>query len=149
MADPAAAAKIKREKEKAGMRRKQIMYMCAIGAAAVMGLTACGGAQEAGQTPATDTGADGQTETEGQQEAGSGAEGASGEETADKENKDTDAGAQEAPADLDFTVDLEGIATAKLNAGVSVHDPSIVKADGKYYIFGSHMSTAVSEDLSS
>lgn len=50
MAGPAAAAKIKREKEKAGMRRKQIMYMCAIGAAAVMGLTACGGTQETGQT---------------------------------------------------------------------------------------------------
>ena len=132
------------------MRRKQIMYMCAIGAAAVMGLTACGGAQDAGQTPAeTVTRADGQTETDGQQEAGSGAEGASGEAATDEENKDTDAGAQEAPADLDFTVDLEGITTAKLSAGVSVHDPSIFKADGKYYIFGSHMSTAVSEDLSS
>ena len=33
--------------------------------------------------------------------------------------------------------------------GVSVHDPSIVKADGKYYIFGSHMEAAVSEDLQS
>lgn len=132
------------------MRRKQIMYMCAIGAAAVMGLTACGGAQDAGQTPAeTVTRADGQTETDGQQEAGSGAEGASGEAATDEENKDTDDGAQEAPADLDFTVDLEGITTAKLSAGVSVHDPSIFKADGKYYIFGSHMSTAVSEDLSS
>ena len=32
---------------------------------------------------------------------------------------------------------------------VSVHDPSIVKTDGKYYIFGSHMSVAVSEDLQS
>ncbi|WP_235828898.1 glycoside hydrolase family 43 protein [Anaerosacchariphilus polymeriproducens] len=32
---------------------------------------------------------------------------------------------------------------------VSVHDPSIVKADGKYYIFGSHMSFASSENLSS
>lgn len=51
------------------------------------------------------------------------------------------------PADLDFTVNLDGIKTAKIAAGVSVHDPSIYKADGKYYIFGSHMSTAVSEDL--
>lgn len=33
--------------------------------------------------------------------------------------------------------------------GVSVHDPSVVKSDGKYYIFGSHMEAAVSEDLKS
>ena len=32
-------------------------------------------------------------------------------------------------------------------AGVSVHDPSIVKTDGKYYIFGTHMSAARSENL--
>jgi len=30
---------------------------------------------------------------------------------------------------------------------VSVHDPSIVKANGKYYIFGSHMAYAKSDDL--
>lgn len=30
---------------------------------------------------------------------------------------------------------------------VSVHDPSIVKADGKYYIFGSHRAWAESPDL--
>lgn len=30
---------------------------------------------------------------------------------------------------------------------VSVHDPSIVKAGGRYYIFGSHMAYARSEDL--
>lgn len=51
------------------------------------------------------------------------------------------------PENLDFTVNLDDIAKAKIDAGVSVHDPSIIKADGKYYIFGSHMSTAVSEDL--
>lgn len=33
--------------------------------------------------------------------------------------------------------------------GVSVHDPAVVKEDGKYYIFGSHMAAAVSEDLRS
>ncbi len=53
----------------------------------------------------------------------------------------------ELPANLDFTVNYAGIKTAKIAAGVSVHDPSVYKADGKYYIFGSHMSTAVSEDL--
>lgn len=31
--------------------------------------------------------------------------------------------------------------------GVSVHDPSIVEADGSYYIFGSHMAAAKSENL--
>lgn len=30
---------------------------------------------------------------------------------------------------------------------VSVHDPSIVKADGKYYVFGSHIAVGKSEDL--
>lgn len=33
--------------------------------------------------------------------------------------------------------------------GVSVHDPSIVENDGKYYIFGSHMEAAQSDDLQS
>lgn len=31
--------------------------------------------------------------------------------------------------------------------GVSVHDPSILKADGEYYIFGSHMAAAKSTNL--
>ena len=48
----------------------------------------------------------------------------------------------------------EGKALKEISVGnqamdVSVHDPSIVKTDGKYYIFGSHMSVAVSEDLQS
>ncbi|MFV0343379.1 MAG: glycoside hydrolase family 43 protein [Anaerocolumna sp.] len=30
---------------------------------------------------------------------------------------------------------------------VSVHDPSVIKADGSYYIFGSHMAWAKSDDL--
>ena len=30
---------------------------------------------------------------------------------------------------------------------VSVHDPSIVKANGKYYVFGSHVAAAKSDDL--
>ena len=48
----------------------------------------------------------------------------------------------------------KGKAVEELNVGnqvmgVSVHDPSIVKDNGKYYIFGSHMEAAVSEDLQS
>lgn len=34
-------------------------------------------------------------------------------------------------------------------ARVSVHDPSVVKASGSYYIFGSHMANAVTSDLTS
>lgn len=50
--------------------------------------------------------------------------------------------------DSDFSVSYEGIATNVIDAGVSVHDPSIMKAeDGRYYIFGSHMSGAVTDDL--
>ena len=37
--------------------------------------------------------------------------------------------------------------TGTLPARVAVHDPSIIAADGKYYIFGTHMTAAVSEDL--
>ncbi|KAG4104701.1 Arabinanase/levansucrase/invertase [Neocallimastix lanati (nom. inval.)] len=37
--------------------------------------------------------------------------------------------------------------TSNYSAGVSVHDPSIVKNGNKYYIFGSHMDTAFSTDL--
>ncbi len=48
----------------------------------------------------------------------------------------------------DFTVAYDGIATGDVSApGVAVHDPSILKADGRYYIFGSHMTTGVSDDL--
>ncbi len=106
------------------MRRKKEVIACAVGAAMVMGMTACG-----------DTGQETKQEGVGTASVGEAVEGESAE------------GTVEAPADLDYTVDLEGIATAKISAGASVHDPSIFKADGKYYIFGSHMSTAVSEDL--
>lgn len=47
----------------------------------------------------------------------------------------------------DYKVDYSGIATGSINARVAVHDPSIIKADGKYYIFGSHMVGGVTEDL--
>lgn len=51
--------------------------------------------------------------------------------------------------DSDFTVSYDGIKTASIKAGVSVHDPSILEVDGTYYIFGSHMSAASSTDLRS
>lgn len=55
---------------------------------------------------------------------------------------------EEVLEDADYTVDYSNIATGTIAAGVAVHDPSIVQADGKYYIFGSHMAAATSDDLS-
>lgn len=49
--------------------------------------------------------------------------------------------------DSDFTVSYDGIATADIAAGASVHDPSVIKVEDSYYIFGSHMEGAVTTDL--
>lgn len=55
--------------------------------------------------------------------------------------------AEETAAPEDYTVSYEGIATGVVNARVACHDPSIIRADGAYYIFGTHMVAARSEDL--
>lgn len=44
---------------------------------------------------------------------------------------------------------VEVKAAAQGTSRVSVHDPSVVKAENKYYIFGSHMADAVTSNLSS
>lgn len=111
------------------MRRKKWSAL-GIGILLAVGLAACGSTQ--GAQTAEDGSEDAQTQ-----------EGDTENATAEEEESEVG----ELPADLDFTVNLDGIKTAKIEAGVSVHDPSIYKVDGKYYIFGSHMSTAVSEDL--
>ena len=50
--------------------------------------------------------------------------------------------------EYNFSMKYDGIKTADISSlGVSVHDPSIVEDNGKYYIFGSHMSAAKSDDL--
>ena len=49
--------------------------------------------------------------------------------------------------DYNFTVSYDGIQTGDVSSGVAVHDPSIYEEDGTYYIFGSNMSAAKSEDL--
>lgn len=49
--------------------------------------------------------------------------------------------------DMDFEYDASSYETGNLNAGSSVHDPSIVKDGDKYYIVGSHMTFAYSDDL--
>ena len=46
------------------------------------------------------------------------------------------------PTDTDETAD-----TPETPTRVSVHDPSIVKADGMYYVLGSHTASASSSDL--
>ena len=52
--------------------------------------------------------------------------------------KDTAEQAKEARESLktDFSVNYDGIKTGTVDAGVSVHDPSIMEADGKYYVGG-------------
>ena len=112
------------------MRRKKWSAL-GISILLVLGLAACGSSQ--GTQTAENGDADAQTQENGEAENAAAAE------------EESEMG--ELPADLDFTVNLDGSKTAKIEAGVSVHDPSIYKVDGKYYIFGSHMSTAVSEDL--
>ncbi len=47
----------------------------------------------------------------------------------------------------DYTVSYDGIKTGSVNARASVHDPSVIAADGLYYIFGSHMVGAKSDNL--
>jgi len=54
---------------------------------------------------------------------------------------------EEEVIDCDYTVSFDGIETGEIRAGVSVHDPSIEEVDGKFYIFGSHMTAASSDNL--
>lgn len=49
--------------------------------------------------------------------------------------------------DYDFTVNYEGISKDSVSSGVSVHDPSVLKVGDTYYIYGSHMAAAKSDDL--
>ena len=61
------------------------------------------------------------------------------------ETADSTAETETAEAETD---DVEGqIKKGGFSAGVSVHDPSIIKDNGIYYIFGSHMESAKSTDL--
>lgn len=66
-------------------------------------------------------------------------------------SKENDSGTKKEAAgekvDSDFSVSYDGIKTARLNAGGSVHDPSVFEVDGTYYIYGSHMATAKSDNL--
>jgi arabinan endo-1,5-alpha-L-arabinosidase len=49
---------------------------------------------------------------------------------------------------IDQPLVVEKIKMGSLNAGASVHDPSVIKGEnGTYYIFGSHMAAAKTTDL--
>ena len=50
-------------------------------------------------------------------------------------------------AEYSFDAVLDEIPTARIFAGAYVHDPSIIAVDGGYYIFGSHMTAAYTDDL--
>lgn len=47
----------------------------------------------------------------------------------------------------DYTVDLSAYPAGNVNARASVHDPSIIVNGDRYYIFGSHMTAAVSDNM--
>lgn len=50
--------------------------------------------------------------------------------------------------EYNFQMKYEGIKAADISSlGVAVHDPSIIEDDGSFYIFGSHMSAAKSNDM--
>ncbi|MCM1057782.1 MAG: glycoside hydrolase family 43 protein [Firmicutes bacterium] len=126
------------------MKRK-IILVCILGAVLTFSLPACSDAGTQGQSGGT--GENGDVDDADNAGAGQTGEGGAGNT---KENGEGSGEAMgETGADSDYIVSFDGIATAEIRAGVSVHDPSVIRADGKYYIFGSHMSTAVSEDLRS
>lgn len=71
------------------------------------------------------------------------------EDTSQPEATDETPATETVMPEYDFTVSYDGIATGNVSSGVSVHDPSIVKDNDTYYIFGSHMAAAKCDDLKS
>ncbi len=60
----------------------------------------------------------------------------------------TDPSEPEVPEfEYDFTVSYDGIKKKAVPSMSSVHDPSILQVGDKYYIYGSHMASAHSNDL--
>ncbi len=103
---------------KIGRCGKQLIS-CTLVTAMAAGLVACGNASETAQQPQTSV-----------------------EETAEKKETET----KQAP-EYKFGMNYDGIKVGDVSSGVSVHDPSIVKDNGTYYIFGSHMASAKCDDL--
>lgn len=120
-------------------------------AAAVSILTACG-AQEGTEAGGN---AEGRAES-GAQDAGTGQSGEDGGIGTEQEGEGT--GGSEAGSDPDDQgdtlpdylqgVDLTGAELVEHTfSDVSVHDPSVIKADGTWYVFGSHLAGAKTDDL--
>lgn len=65
----------------------------------------------------------------------------------DKAQQEKIAKEEKAALKTDFKVDLDKIKTGTISGGTAVHDPSILEADGAYYIYGSHMAAAKSTNL--
>ena len=131
--------------------KKNIVLVCALGALMTICLAACGNAGDSqGQMSQQNSGT-GEPAMEDVEDTVSGQTQENAEGVGAGEAKEDGEGSgenmEETGADSDYIVSFDGIARAEIKAGVSVHDPSVIKADGKYYIFGSHMSTAVSDDL--
>lgn len=125
------------------MMKKKALSVCMLSVSLVLGSVGCGAQGSntgTGETAQTQEASVGGEETTAQ-------ESTKGGEEAVTQESIKGGGEAENPEGADYTVSLDGIAAARINANVCVHDPSIIKAEGKYYIFGSHMSTAVSDDL--
>ncbi len=66
----------------------------------------------------------------------------------DIQQQDTQQSDTEGAGQLQTVEELEPAEIADVTySRVTVHDPSVIKADGSYYIFGSHMAWAKSDDL--
>lgn len=109
----------------------------------------------AGSSTEDNTGSstEGNTGSSTEGSTGSGTEGSTGSSTESSTgngagNK-TEKGGEEVPQKLINGINYDGIKVKANGAKVSVHDPSIKVFDGQYYIYGSHMTGAVSGNLKS
>lgn len=68
-------------------------------------------------------------------------------QAASQEGKSQTADSEEAELKKNYTVSYDGVETGDVSSGAAVHDPSILAAEGAYYIYGSHMTAAKSTDL--
>ena len=114
-------------------------------------LLGCGGQPASSGDPSesgseTGVGSDGETAGGSDGETGVGSDGQTGS-GADDGTGSGQAASEPAAEPVVREADYTGIETASNGARVSVHDPSIKVFDGKYYIYGSHMTGATSEDL--
>ena len=140
--------------KRSSRRYPQIFLAAALSAALLLsgcGRAGAGGAEDAATGMEAGLNAEQATEPSGTAEAGqpdtmtetTGEDGsAEASDASETARPETEASAQPDVEDL-----LAEIRTAENGAGVSIHDPSIEVFDGRYYLFGSHMTGAYSDDL--